>query len=697
MPTGSEKRKLGSVTSSGYGQTTNPPPAKRAAVVSSTKSGSSSAAAPTVRLTNAQKLRNAKVAKDNANNQKTSAGVGKTKDSGGTKSSVKSSSSSSSSSLSGTTGKKRQAWDYKGRLEDMEEMTGMLKEHIANSDQTVSTLNEQIQRNQEQLKQMEELKKQLEGKCQVTQAEASEASAKIDELKKELSELETSKNGEIKKLKEAHEEAIESLEKRLKKVTQEAEEANEDLKSARSEIRALKNAISEMTAENSAKDARLTAVKSQLDESTESNKVKDAEIAALKAKVEELDKVVIEKDSRIREDEQLRRQLHNTIQELKGNIRVYCRVRPFLKKELVVKNESVDMESEEYKKKQCLVESFSFPDPDKRSLQIHTQNDDNFSGKMVGKTVSFKFDKVFTPDSDQHCVFDEIGQLVQSALDGYNVCIFAYGQTGSGKTYTMEGGEDCYTSDGGMKMSPSQGMIPRSVAKIFNVSESLKDKGWEYKFEASFLEIYNETIRDLLVPSNTASNKKYEIKKVPNGQADEVFVTNLTVVEVTNEGTVFELLQKAGKNRAVASTNCNERSSRSHSVFRIHVTGKNDLTGEKVNAMLNLVDLAGSERLAQSGSTGDRLKETQSINKSLSNLGTVIMALGENSGHVPYRNSKLTYLLQASLGGNSKTLMFVNVSPSSECHSETINSLRFATKVNQTEIGTAKKSSAGHS
>ncbi|CAG2234312.1 KIFC1 [Mytilus edulis] len=173
--------------------------------------------------------------------------------------------------------------------------------------------------------------------------------------------------------------------------------------------------------------------------------------------------------------------------------------------------------------------------------------------------------------------------------------------------------------------------------------------------------------------------------------SNEVFVTNLTIVPVTKEEMVYQLLQKASKNRSVGETKCKERSSRSHSVFTLKLTGENSITGETSQGTLNLVDLAGSERLKESGSEGQRMKETLAINKSLSNLGNVIMAIGNKDNHIPYRNSKLTYLLQNSLGGNSKTLMFVNVSPKEECFQETLNSLRFATKVNQCNIGTAQQ------
>jgi len=161
---------------------------------------------------------------------------------------------------------------------------------------------------------------------------------------------------------------------------------------------------------------------------------------------------------------------------------------------------------------------------------------------------------------------------------------------------------------------------------------------------------------------------------------------------VTNGEKIGHLLKRAKKNRAVAATNCNERSSRSHSVFMLKIVGKNSITSESCTGTLNLVDLAGSERLKDSGSTGLRLDETKNINSSLAALSKVMMALANNKdGHIPYRDSKLTHLLMNSLGGNSKTLMFVNLSPKENNWNETLNSLRFAKRVNNCQIGTASK------
>jgi kinesin family protein C1 len=390
-------------------------------------------------------------------------------------------------------------------------------------------------------------------------------------------------------------------------------------------------------------------------------------------------------------DEESRRKLHNMIQELKGNIRVYCRVRPLGSNpaDTIVQ----DGEEPEFK-----AVSFIENDPDQRSIEILGAPTTNATstGLNEGKKYLFQFDKVFRPDARQKDVFVEISQLVQSALDGYKVCIFAYGQTGSGKTYTMEGPpKNRIKSMSLEEEEESKGMIPRSVEQIFETMRAMSKQGWKYTLEASYLEIYNETVRDLLckIPSTNpdADAIKYEIKHDPLGNTS---VTNLTYLQVDRPEKVHELLSIASKNRAAAATTCNERSSRSHAVFTLRISGHNEATDQTTNGVLNLVDLAGSERLTNSNATGTRLDETRHINKSLSCLGDVIAALAVKSSkknHIPYRNSKLTYLLQNCLGGDSKTLMFVNISPKSANVNETICSLRFASKVNSCEIGTASR------
>jgi kinesin family member C1 len=372
-----------------------------------------------------------------------------------------------------------------------------------------------------------------------------------------------------------------------------------------------------------------------------------------------------EAKTKLRTEETLRRKLHNQIQELKGNIRVFCRVRPTL--------EVGDSDQAQ----------IMYPDvaDDCKEMEVLGPDEKSSLGKVTCKRNAFSFDRVFEPAANNSAVFDEISQLVQSALDGYNVCIFCYGQTGSGKTYTM---------------SSSDGMIPRAVNQIFETAQSLEEKGWRYSMEGSFVEVYNENINDLLGRAEDFDKKKHEIHH--DIELSKTTITDVTNVPLDSSAQLEKVLRKAMNNRSVAATKANERSSRSHSVFILRLTGENSTTGERSEGTLNLVDLAGSERLSHSGATGERLKETQNINKSLSCLGDVIGALGQGreGGHIPYRNSKvrrppgcekqwltmqLTYLLQFSLGGNSKTLMFVMVSPFKDHLGETLTSLRFATKV----------------
>ncbi|KAK8551590.1 hypothetical protein V6N13_120046 [Hibiscus sabdariffa] len=213
------------------------------------------------------------------------------------------------------------------------------------------------------------------------------------------------------------------------------------------------------------------------------------------------------------------------------------------------------------------------------------------------------------------------------------------------------------------------------------------------------LEIYNETIRDLLStnrsigsdptrPESAVSGKQYTIKHDANGNT---YVSDLTIVDVSTITEISSLLRQAAQSRSVGRTQMNEQSSRSHMVFTLRISGINEGTEQQVQGVLNLIDLAGSERLSKSGATGDRLRETQAINKSLSCLSDVIFALAKKEDHVPFRNSKLTYLLQPCLGGDSKTLMFVNVSPEPSSVGESLCSLRFAARVNACEIGVPRR------
>ncbi|KAK9824688.1 hypothetical protein WJX72_012423 [[Myrmecia] bisecta] len=280
---------------------------------------------------------------------------------------------------------------------------------------------------------------------------------------------------------------------------------------------------------------------------------------------------------------------------------------------------------------------------------------------------SFTFDAVFDWNSTQQEVYEDTAKpIVESVMEGYNGTVFAYGQTGTGKTHTMDGSAE------------QRGIIPHSFNQVFDAI-SLHSEEQQYLVRASFLEIYNEEIRDLL-----SKNPKNKLDLKERGDSG-VYVKGLNSFVVKSVEEITSVLEVGKKNRSVGATLMNQDSSRSHSIFTITVeridkgTGKD--SGHIRVGKLNLVDLAGSERQSKTGATGDRLKEATKINLSLSALGNVISALVDSkSGHIPYRDSKLTRLLQDSLGGNTKTVMIANVGPADYNFEETLSTLRYANR-----------------
>ncbi|KMS98078.1 hypothetical protein BVRB_4g095910 [Beta vulgaris subsp. vulgaris] len=355
---------------------------------------------------------------------------------------------------------------------------------------------------------------------------------------------------------------------------------------------------------------------------------------------------------KISEGDKKRKELYNKVLELKGNIRVFCRCRPLNAEETAMgARAAIDFESA--RDGELTIRSNGYP------------------------RKTFKFDAVFSPQADQADVFEDTAPFATSVLDGYNCCIFAYGQTGTGKTFTMEGTED------------ARGVNYRTLAELFHII-SERQKLFRYEICVSVLEVYNEQIRDLLACGTQPSvaSKRLEIRQASEGM---LHVPGLVEASVSSISEVWEVLKAGSNARAVGSTNANEHSSRSHCIHCVMVKGENLLNGECTRSKLWLVDLAGSERIAKTEAQGERLKEAQNINRSLSALGDVVSALANKSPYVPFRNSKLTHLLQDSLGGDSKALMFLQISPNENDLNETICSLNFASRVKGVELGPAKK------
>ena len=273
---------------------------------------------------------------------------------------------------------------------------------------------------------------------------------------------------------------------------------------------------------------------------------------------------------------------------------------------------------------------------------------------------AFNFDSVFSSLSTQMQVYSSARPVVMSVLDGYNGTVFAYGQTGTGKSFTMEGDR---------KSPDLRGIIPNAFEHIY--SEIQKKVGVTYLMHVSYLEIYNEEIRDLLT-----NEGKLEIKESPT---QGIYVKDLSNKVVKSPEDIYKVIEQGSKNRSTGATAMNEHSSRSHSIFQITIEMEDN--GKFKAGKLSLVDLAGSERQEKTKAVGDRLKEATKINLSLTTLGNVIRHLVDGkSTHVPYRDSKLTRLLQDSLGGNSKTLMIATLSPASYNFEETMSTLRYASR-----------------
>ncbi|XP_037749777.1 kinesin-like protein KIF13B isoform X2 [Chelonia mydas] len=319
-------------------------------------------------------------------------------------------------------------------------------------------------------------------------------------------------------------------------------------------------------------------------------------------------------------------------------------------------------------------------DVDTNKVILHPVNTNLSKGDARSQPKVFAYDHCFWSLDEsvkekyagQDVVFKCLGEnILQNAFEGYNACIFAYGQTGSGKSYTMMGTAD------------KPGLIPRLCSGLFERAQKEENEEQSFKVEVSYLEIYNEKVRDLLDPKGSRQSLKVREHNVFGP-----YVDGLSKLAVASYKDIESLMSEGNKSRTVAATNMNEESSRSHAVFKIILTHtlydvQSGTSGEKVGK-LSMVDLAGSERATKTGAAGDRLKEGSNINKSLTTLGLVISALADQAAgknknkFVPYRDSVLTWLLKDSLGGNSKTAMVATVSPAADNYDETLSTLRYA-------------------
>lgn len=403
-------------------------------------------------------------------------------------------------------------------------------------------------------------------------------------------------------------------------------------------------------------------------------KTHEAELLEQKLSQKELTVAALEHDKRVLQSEL--RTLQNTVQELRGSIRVFCRIRPQNRAAsgpLAAAGIGARAESTQHV-------VLKKPPGDRRH--------------------EFSFDRVFPPDAGQRTVYEEVGSLLPGVFSGLHLCIFAYGQTGAGKTYTLAGNN----------ISGEKGIQDMAIADLLRLAdERAQMGGLQYEARISALEIYNETVKDLLVDAS-AADSRLEVRQSRDGgnfadssepgggqpgpsQFGSMRVPNLQTRRVQSPADVERALVHVKGSRHVAATCLNEHSSRSHCIVSLSLVqrsaGDSDGMHHSVG-VLHIVDLAGSERTKVSQAEGQQMKEANCINRSLSALADVLYALGEggNTMHVPYRNSKLTYLLQDALGGvGCKTLLFAQVSPESPDVHETYSTLAFASRVANVQKG----------
>ncbi|OTB00421.1 hypothetical protein M426DRAFT_324289 [Hypoxylon sp. CI-4A] len=525
------------------------------------------------------------------------------------------------------------------------------------------------------------LQQEFEERC------GAEAEARLENLSHENKELRSS----MELQKRGHEHELRLLHMDLERQSSRMREVEENLKKAEEEQRTLQAHIDENlktidrlrkraedAEESLSKDkghlgGQISLLSQKLDFSSEriqnleeqskatqlecEKRVQEIELAAQK-RIDEQTKAL--RDRLIKEEER-RHKLFEQVQELKGNIRVMCRIKP-----------PSDPETDDLIKFKPKASELDEDKIDGLSIPMERKDLRDPSKMIADKPKEFNFERVFDEGCSNKDVFDEISQLVQSVMDGKKVCIFCYGQTGSGKTYTMSRKED--------------GIIPRTQDMIFSEVDRLKTLGWEYTIEGSYLEVYQDKLYDLLA-SRSAKPEPLSVDQT----CEELTIKGHSFTLLQEEKDLDDMVKTADSNRHTAATAMNDRSSRSHSILVLKICGKKyNEDGEVVKerkGTLNLIDLAGSE--SPDKARGDQIyREGVEINLSLSYLRTVLSNLGQGKTEgVDFRSYTLTQLLRPSLGKGCRTLMFVMVSPLKENESETIRSLEFAKDAQKVKMG----------
>ena len=439
----------------------------------------------------------------------------------------------------------------------------------------------------------------------------------IKTLKKKIEVLESNYQIKIKELEAKNANSIKQIHEELQKTRKENIKLQESVK----DIKIIKEKFIEENKE-------IVQLNTQL----------EVKVQGFIKEIQDIKQIQSNKEQELKDSIRQRRLLHNQLEDLRGKIRVFCRIRPMNESEMHQNCSNILSISDEF------------------SVNIEIK---------PGLVKSHVYDTIFGPNASQEEVFEDVRRLIQSAVDGYNVCIFAYGQTGSGKTHTIQG------------YPGAPGITPRGIQEVYSLIDNLP-QGYTCTVSCYMVELYIQQIIDLLKSKPQEQNSSLTIKTDSKGMT---YIPEVTLITTNSVNELINVYESGIKNRHMCKTKMNDTSSRSHLIFCIIINVSNNESDIKSIGKISFVDLAGSEKLDKAEATTKGLKETIAINKSLSALGDVISALVNKVPHIPYRNNKLTMLMSDSIGGTSKTLMFVNVSPASMNREESITSLHYADRM----------------
>lgn len=527
-----------------------------------------------------------------------------------------------------------QVESYKGKVAEMEKnlqnLQGVMESYKHNYENLVSQFTEDLESDTPEVATLKSQLSYLNSQLMAYRDKSLNGEVDIDLefQKKKLSDENFALSEQLKSLRSQiltqESETQEKIKEIESKCSQTIRQIHEDIQKSRKENIKLQETEKELRSQNEKlKDENFIL--------TENN-------SKLEQKLENFLKDIQEYRQELKDSTRQRKLLHNQLEDLRGKIRVFCRIRPMSDVEVAKGCMNIS----------TIIDDFSF------NIEANP-----------GKLKKYSFDAVFGPQATQEEVFEDTRRLIQSAVDGFNVCIFAYGQTGSGKTYTIQGYQG------------KPGIVPRGIDELYFIASNLSTS-YTCTINCYMVELHMLHLIDLFRPKTKEAPPALTIKTDYKGM---VYIPEVYLINCESAAHMKAVYEDGIKNRHTSKTKMNETSSRSHLIFCIMVEVNNIESGDKTVGKICFVDLAGSERLGRSEATPENLKESTAINKSLLALGDVISALTNKVSHIPYRNNKLTMLMSDSIGGTAKTLMFVNISPAHINREETLMSLFYGDKV----------------